>query len=249
MEGSAGGRGPSEGEDAEPTSGGPEAPQRPPEDRPAPLWSAPAHAQPPPPPAGPQSPAPTGPQSPAPGPQAPPAPPGYGGPVPPGGWQQPAPSFQPPGGVALASWGSRVGAALLDGLILTVGLIALVLVIVLAFAINDVLGIVGAVLFGLFAIAVYVAYGGFFMARDGQHNGQTPGKQIVGIRVIRDAGQPFDLGHGILREFVVKILLFGWVGGFFLSIPTLLDVLWPLWDDQDRALHDMVVSTHVVRAK
>ena len=149
----------------------------------------------------------------------------------------------------MASWGSRVGAALLDGLILTVGLIALVLVIVLAFAINDVLGIVGAVLFGLFAIAVYVAYGGFFMARDGQHNGQTPGKQIVGIRVIRDAGQPFDLGHGILREFVVKILLFGWVGGFFLSIPTLLDVLWPLWDDQDRALHDMVVSTHVVRAK
>jgi hypothetical protein len=29
----------------------------------------------------------------------------------------------------------------------------------------------------------------------------------------------------------------------------LLDVLWPLWDDQDRALHDMVVSTHVIRAK
>ena len=50
-----------------------------------------------------------------------------------------------------------------------------------------------------------------------------------------------------LREFVVKSLLFGFVGGFFFSIPTLLDCLWPLWDDSDRCLHDMVVTTHVVR--
>jgi len=250
---------------APPAAGtGPEAPPPPPAgDPPAPLWSAPKNAEPPPPPPGPQSPAPGGPQSPAPGPQSPqgappppptgpqappPAAPGYGGPVPPGGWHQPAPAFQLPGGVTLASWGSRVGAALLDGLILTVGLIVLILVIVLAAAISDVLGIIVGIVLGLFILAVYVGYGGYFMSREGEHNGQTPGKQIVGIRVIRDAGVPFDFGHGLLREFVVKILLFGWVGGFFFSIPTLLDVLWPLWDDQDRALHDMIVSTHVVRS-
>ena len=31
-------------------------------------------------------------------------------------------------------------------------------------------------------------------------------------------------------------------------IPWFLDIFWPLWDDENRALHDMVVSTHVVRA-
>ena len=36
------------------------------------------------------------------------------------------------------------------------------------------------------------------------------------------------------------------IGGFFF-IPTLLDWLWPLWDDENRALHDMLVSSHVVR--
>ena len=32
------------------------------------------------------------------------------------------------------------------------------------------------------------------MVRKGEHNGQTWGKQVVGIRVIRDNGQPFDFG-------------------------------------------------------
>jgi uncharacterized RDD family membrane protein YckC len=110
------------------------------------------------------------------------------------------------------------------------------------------LGIVLLAMGGLGYILLVVLYAPFFMQRTGHHNGQTLGKQWVGIRVIRDTGEPFTWGWALLREFVVKTLLFGWVGSFFLSIPTLLDFLWPLWDDQNRALHDMVVSTHVVRA-
>jgi uncharacterized RDD family membrane protein YckC len=166
--------------------------------------------------------------------------------VPPGGWQQPTTQQAALPG-QLASWLSRVGATLLDALILTVAVMVLIFVIVLAFAVNDVVGVIAAVVFGLAIVALYIAYGGYFMARDGERNGQTLGKQIVGIRAIRDNGQPFDLGSGILREFVVKNLLFGFVGGFFFSIPTLLNYLWPLWDDTDRCLHDMVVSSHVVR--
>jgi uncharacterized RDD family membrane protein YckC len=90
-------------------------------------------------------------------------------------------------------------------------------------------------------------YAPLLMGRQGAHNGQTWGKQIVGIRVVRDSGQQVDIGFAFLREFVVKGLLFGFVGSFFFSIPTLIDYLWPLWDDQNRCLHDMVVSTHVVR--
>jgi uncharacterized RDD family membrane protein YckC len=84
-------------------------------------------------------------------------------------------------------------------------------------------------------------------ARSGEHAGQTFGKQVTGIRVIRDNGEPFGFGFGLLRELAVRWGLIGFVGGFFF-FPPLLDVLWPIWDETNRSLHDMVVSTHVVRA-
>ena len=57
-----------------------------------------------------------------------------------------------------------------------------------------------------------------------------------------------NYGWALLRQFVVIGLLFGAIGSLFFSIPILLDYLWPLWDESNRALHDMIVSTHVVRA-
>ena len=52
--------------------------------------------------------------------------------------------------------------------------------------------------------------------------------------MVRDTGEPVDFGSAFLREFVVKGLVFGrrWL---LLRIPTLLDYLWPLWDDENRA--------------
>jgi uncharacterized RDD family membrane protein YckC len=144
-------------------------------------------------------------------------------------------------GQELASWGSRVGAALIDGLITS-----LPIWIGVALVFTDAAG-VGVLLILLGLVAAFLYYP-LTMKREGANNGQTLGKQVVGIRVVRDAGQPFDFGSALLREFVVKYLLFYVVGGFFLYIPTLVDVLWPLWDDQNRALHDMVVSTHVMKA-
>ena len=87
-----------------------------------------------------------------------------------------------------------------------------------------------------------------FMMRDGDRNGQSPGKQMVGIRVVREDGQPITFGSALLREVVVKMLLFETVGSLIFLLPTALNYLWPLWDEQDRALHDMIVSTRVVQA-
>ena len=92
-------------------------------------------------------------------------------------------------------------------------------------------------------MVVAIFYAPLLMARQGEHNGQTWGKQALGIRVVRDTGEQVDLGFAFLREVVVKYLLFGFVGGFFFSIPTIVDYLWPLWDDENRCLHDMVVKT------
>ena len=168
--------------------------------------------------------------------------------MPPGGWQQPVARPQGWVGTPLASWGSRVGATLLDVLILLIPSAILVAIVVgVIVAGSDVGGVVIGIVSFLAYVVAALFYAPVLTSRGGPRNGQTWGKQIVGIRVVRDSGQPVELGFGFLREFVVKNLLFATIGGFFLYIPTLLDWLWPLWDDQNRCLHDMVVSTHVVR--
>jgi uncharacterized RDD family membrane protein YckC len=196
-----------------------------------------------------------GPEAPAaPGPQAPA---GYGGPVPPGGWQQPIARPQGWVGQPLASWGSRVGAAIIDGIIVWIPaaiFFGLVIAGTIGIAGSDDGVTIGAIVLGLLIsffilAAVALLYAPVLMARDGAHHGQTLGKQIFGIKVVRDTGQPMSIGWGALREVVVKGIAVGIASAFLPLIPWLLDNLWPLWDDENRALHDMVVSTHVVRTQ
>jgi uncharacterized RDD family membrane protein YckC len=143
-------------------------------------------------------------------------------------------------GRELSGWWSRVGAYLLDAIFTSivswvgVGLI---------YGGSEVLGVI-LVLAG---IVVAFLYFPLTMMREGENNGQSFGKQILGIRVIRDSGESISFGWALLRQFVVIYLLFSVVGGFLFGIPWLIDVLWPLWDSQNRALHDMIVSSHVVR--
>jgi uncharacterized RDD family membrane protein YckC len=109
----------------------------------------------------------------------------------------------------------------------------------------------GAVVTGILGLLVFLvvalAYAPVLMARDGQNNGQTWGKQLLGIRVVRDNGDAMNFGWAALREIVFKGLVVSIASSIIPIIPWLLNYLWPLWDDQNRALHDMVVSTHVMR--
>ena len=205
---------------------------------------APSSPQAPAPPPGPQAPGVGGPQAP-PGPEGPPS---YGGPVPPAGWEQPIPQPQGWRGQPLASWGSRVGAALIDWLILLVPAVVLTIIVVAIAAGSDTGAIVTGILgFLAYLVALFI-YAPVLMARDGARNGQTWGKQMLGIRVVRDNGQTMSFGWAALREIAVKGLLVSIVSSIIPLIPWLLDSLWPLWDDENRALHDMVCSTHVVQA-
>jgi uncharacterized RDD family membrane protein YckC len=228
----------------------------PPPDRPDPE-RAPGPESPPGPPApspGPQAPppAPQGPQGyapPAPGPESAPS---YGDPVPPGGWQQPI--ARPQAGWAgqpLAGWGTRLAAMIIDGLILLIPIAILGFVIVGA-AVGDDTGwvefVASGILYALVVAAIVFLYAPTLMRRDGRYNGQTWGKQVLGIRVVRDSGEPVSFGWAALREVVVKQLLVGIASSIIPFIPWFLNYFWPLWDDQNRALHDMVVSSHVVKA-
>jgi uncharacterized RDD family membrane protein YckC len=172
-------------------------------------------------------------------------PPGAGGP----------PVATGPGALAgrrvLAGWWSRVGAQIIDGLIIGIGGLVLLIAITAPFSIgffaDDDVGI-GAILIGfLFAVVsvsiVALLYAPALMART---NGKTLGRMATGIRVVRADGRPMDFGFAMLREVAVKALLFGIAGTITGGLANLADVLWPLWDEENRALHDFVVDTRTI---
>jgi uncharacterized RDD family membrane protein YckC len=169
--------------------------------------------------------------------------------VPPGGWEQPIAQQQPGwAGQPLATWGSRVGATLIDWLILLVPVVILTAIVIGVAAGSDTGAIVTGILGFLAYLVVAFLYAPLLMARDGARNGQTWGKQALNIRVVRDNGQAMSFGWAALREIAVKGLALGIAGSVIPIIPYLLDYLWPLWDDENQALHDKIVSTHVLRA-
>jgi uncharacterized RDD family membrane protein YckC len=167
--------------------------------------------------------------------------------VPPSGWEQPIPQPQGWRGVPLASWGSRVGATVIDWLILLFPAVILTIIVVAIAAGSDTGAIVTGILGFLAYLVVAFIYAPVLMMREGENNGQTWGKQLLGIRVVRDNGQAMSFGWAALREIAVKGLAVSIASSIIPLIPWLLDNLWPLWDDENRALHDMIVSTHVVR--
>ena len=173
-----------------------------------------------------------------------PAPPGAGGPVPatlPAGLG---------GGPVLSGWWRRAGAQVIDGLIIGIGaLIVLSILGAAGFSVDGdggAVAFVAALLFAVLAITVVaLLYAPLLMART---NGKTLGRMAVGIRVIRADGQPMTFGFAMLREVAVKALLVGVVSSFTFGLASLLDVLWPLWDEENRALHDFIVNTRVIKA-
>ena len=138
-----------------------------------------------------------------------------------------------PGTPPLASWGSRVGAYVIDYLI---GVAAFVVLFAIAAGL-EAAGVptAGFIPFSGGAFLSIWLIPAITMART---NGQTIGKRALRIRVVRTSGAPTGFGWSLLREGPVKAVL---------AMLLVVDQLWPLWDRENRALHDMVVKSRVVR--
>jgi uncharacterized RDD family membrane protein YckC len=169
--------------------------------------------------------------------------PGYGAPT--GGYGQPPAYGAPPSatspygqapatgwqGPPLAGWGSRVGAALVDGLIAAViegvgvGLGALIG------------GALGALLVGLGYLGAF-AFTLWNLVQQG-NTGQTVGKKALNLRLLREQdGQVVGIGTSIGRYFV----------HFLDAIPCLIGYLWPLWDAKNQTFADKILKTVVIKA-
>ena len=122
-----------------------------------------------------------------------------------------------------ASFGRRLVAALVDGII--VGVVYVILVAILGRG----LGYAVTVLVGL-------AYYTYF---EGSPSGQTPGKRALDIRVYDfSGGSTNGIGYG--RAFI------RYIGRIVSSIPCGLGYLWMLWDKEKQTWHDKIASTVVV---
>jgi uncharacterized RDD family membrane protein YckC len=139
-------------------------------------------------------------------------------------------------------WGERAGAALVD---LTIAIVLIAVAVGLGAVIvsaGDWAVGVGALVMLAGPVAALL-YAPAMMARQGEGNGLTIGKRMVGVRVVRDDGRPIGFWLALGRLLVVLVGT-AITGGPFL----LVDALWPLFDKRDRAIHDIVVETHVVPA-
>ena len=83
--------------------------------------------------------------------------------------------------------------------------------------------------------------------------GQSPGKQLVGIYAapVDDPERRLSWGSMFLREFVIKGLLFSFLGAITSGIVSVFDYLWALWDDSGhrQTLHDKVIQSSVYRVQ
>lgn len=152
----------------------------------------------------------------------------------------PAPPFDSPGAPApLAEWGSRALALIIDGLVGTIAMLAaLVPAVIVGFGlaqVNETLGVLTGFLLGL---AGYAAVLVTFVIMEAGPYGQTPGKHVMGIRVVYANGYTLSRGMSVVR-YLAKNLS---------ALPLYIGYLWPLWDPQRRTFHDMVLDTRVVVA-
>src|SRR4051794_32937812 len=70
--------------------------------------------------------------------------------------------------------------------------------------------VLGSILGVLVGVVFWIGLSVFLVRRKGPRNGQTIGKQMVGIRIVRTDGAAVEFGLAPLREFAAKWLLI-WV--------------------------------------
>ncbi len=144
---------------------------------------------------------------------------------------------------ALAAWGTRAAAFVLDTLFL-IGLTSLVALGVVEVVGGDDWREVERIVYAI-SLPLCLLYPPLLMARTGKANGQTFGKQMMDIRVVRVNGERVTFWNGFLRYVIGQQLLMSLT--FLIYAP--FDYLWPLRDPRNQALHDKIARTLVVRTR
>jgi uncharacterized RDD family membrane protein YckC len=92
-------------------------------------------------------------------------------------------------------------------------------------------GILGLIY--LISFAVGATYQGYFLSQ----KGATPGKMVMGLKVITATGARLTFMRGVGRYFATVLSAFTFFIGYLIAA----------FDSQKRALHDHICSTRVIR--
>jgi uncharacterized RDD family membrane protein YckC len=199
-------------------------------------------------------------------PPPPPPPPGYGPPAgqgysdpyagqqtdPYAGQQADPYAGQAQGGLGYATWFQRVGAYLVDALLLLPAYVLVFIGIAVgtsgATTTTDpttgavsteggnpvgfvIIGLGYLVMFGILIWNQYVRQG---------RTGWSIGKQVLGIRLLKeDTGQPMGAGMCFVRSIVHIVD----------ALPCYIGFLWPLWDAKRQTFADKIMTTVVVQQR
>ncbi len=155
-------------------------------------------------------------------------------------------------GYDIAGIGSRFIGALLDTLILAVALVVLNLVIglILAwsvgperlFAENDEqIGWIGGLIIALYALVNFLIFWGYYIVFELLWNGQTPGKRVAKVRVVRLDGNPAGFMEIVVRNLVRVV--------DFLPSAYGIGLLTMFFNQQARRLGDFAAGTLVVKER
>jgi uncharacterized membrane protein SpoIIM required for sporulation/uncharacterized RDD family membrane protein YckC len=136
----------------------------------------------------------------------------------------------------IAGVGSRALAALIDMLVLVGSALGVLIVLVIVAGFGVTIGSIGGALLTLGGFAVWT---GYFILFEGLRQGQTPGKRMVGIRVVSDTGNAVSLSAAAARN-LLRI-------ADFLPPPYLIGALLVALHPRGKRLGDMVAGTVVAR--
>jgi uncharacterized RDD family membrane protein YckC len=104
---------------------------------------------------------------------------------------------------SLATIGSRFLAVAIDTIIQIACAIALLLVVAAGIWATGALGLAARPwVLAVLVIGGFVIYYGYFAVFETLWNGQTPGKRVIGLRVIHASGRPISAWEAILRNVV-----------------------------------------------
>lgn len=91
----------------------------------------------------------------------------------------------------------------------------------------------------LVVIVIFVVMFGYFIVFEAIWNGQTPGKKLLGLRVVRDGGYPIDFGASLIRNLIrVGEQLIGYY---------ILAAISAVISPENKRLGDIAAGTIVVR--
>ncbi|HMJ08645.1 MAG TPA: RDD family protein [Pyrinomonadaceae bacterium] len=155
---------------------------------------------------------------------------------------------------ALASIGNRFLAAAIDHTLQYLGIIA-VIWIFLSIADVNVFGGAGADgraladlpnwTIAIMIICLFLLFTGYFILFEWLWDGQTPGKRLLKLRVIREDGRPITLWEAIARNL---LRIFDSVPGFFIPIYS-VGLIVIFLNKRDQRVGDIFAGTVVIRER